>query len=579
MSSSDNSTGAPSQASPTGAAAAEPGQPQAAQEEGRSLSPADTAPQASRAQAPSGPVFELPAAASPRIQALIEREVPFPDLSRKMTSEERWRLWRQKRFEMKSRVTLWSIITLVPRRLWGLWTGLTQPGLFVVTFIAMVALGTAGMYAVPFFVRGAPLTLLDAVFMMTSAVSLTGLSPMDISSRLTFWGQLWLLLFIQIGGLGVLTFSTQLICAIGQKLSSRGGEVLASSLFASSAGQDIRQTIRRVLHFSLAVEGAAALLLWPFLVDKLSLKEIAAGLWRALFLAVVSFCNSSYTLFPDSLGSLSENPFVLLVVTTLVVLGGAGFLVMEELRRWRQDRKRLKGSQSRLSLNALIVVMASPLLFVGGTALFLLFEWSGALGQMGPLDSVMNAWTLSVMTRSAGMSTIDPWALSNSSLFLSVVLMFIGGASGSMAGGIKLTTFAVLAGQAISGIRGQRYVSLFGRSIPDQVLERAGTIALIAFALISSSVFLLGFGQSGAVTLDTGRQDFLPVLFESVSALSNTGLSLGYTPSLTPFSKVVVIILMFIGRVGMLAFFSAISLREKSGDGSFRPAVENVFLG
>ncbi|GEM_PF-113287 len=576
MSSSDNSTGETPQAPAEGAAGtSETGAALPSSEVNPAASSADSAPRASR----SGPVFDLPASESPRIQALIDREVSFPEISRRMTSEERWRLWRQKRFELKKRVTLWSIITLVPRRLWGLWTGLTQPGLFVVSFVAMVALGTAGLYSLPFLVKGEQLSLLDSIFMMTSAVSLTGLSPMDISSRLTFFGQLWLLLFIQIGGLGVLTFSTQLICAIGQKLSARGGEVLATSLFASSAGQDIRQTIRRVLRFSLVVEGAAAVLLWPFLVDKFSFREIAAGLWKAVFLAVVSFCNSSYTLFPDSLDSLSENPFVLLVVTTLVVLGGAGFLVMEEVRRWRQDRKRQRGSQSRLSLNALIVLMASPLLFAGGTVLFLIFEWSGAMAQMGPVDSVMNAWTLSVMARSAGMSAIDPWELSNSSLFLSVVLMFIGGASGSMAGGIKLTTFAVLVGQMLSGIRGQRYVSLFGRAIPDQVLERAGTIALIAFALISSSVFLLGFSQSGTVTLDTGRQDFLPVLFESVSALSNTGLSLNYTPSLTSFSKVVIITLMFIGRVGMLAFFSAISLREQSGDGSFRPAEENVFLG
>ena len=202
------------------------------------------------------------------------------------------------------------------------------------------------------------------------------------------------------------------------------------------------------------------------------------------------------------------------------------------------------------------------------------------LARFGVADKLMNAFVMSAMARTAGFATVDYALVSNETAYLTILLMFIGGSPGSTASGIKTTTFAVLVAQAVARVRGRRYVSLFQRAIPDSIVQRATSSVLIAFVLLSLVLFILSFTESGCGgDLSASRENFLPLLFETVSALSTVGLSLGFICPLSEAGQVVLIILMFIGRVGLLAFFSSISLRDDASLGSFRPAQENVFIG
>ena len=194
--------------------------------------------------------------------------------------------------------------------------------------------------------------------------------------------------------------------------------------------------------------------------------------------------------------------------------------------------------------------------------------------------TLLPAFAMSAMSRTAGFATINYGLVSNETAYLTILLMFIGGSPGSTASGIKTTTFAVLVAQAVARIRGRRYVSLFDRAIPDSIVQRAASIVLIAFFILSAVVFILGFTEQGCGDdLTASRQNFLPLLFETVSALSTVGLSLGLTCPLSTAGECVLIVLMFIGRVGLLAFFSTLSLRGNASLARYRPAQENIFIG
>ncbi len=461
-------------------------------------------------------------------------------------------------------------------RLW--WHSLSLPGLFVASFALLIALGTAGLLALPGLYVERRISFFEALFTMAHSVCLTGLTVFDITTEFTFWGQLWILLFIQLGGLGFFTFSSLIIGALGRRLSLRSELLTSTSLEGRTRNKGVTDLARNVARFALLLEGMGTAVLWPQLIERWDAQGVLDALWNALFLSITAFCNAGLTLYSNSLSTFAERPFVLLPLCLLAILGGFGFLAFEELMRWWKSGA--FRSHQRFSTHTLTVSVTTAGLLVIGFAFFLLFEWSGVLSRFSAVDKLMNAFAMSAMSRTAGFATVNYALVSNETAYLTILLMFIGGSPGSTASGIKTTTFAVLVAQAVARVRGRRYVSLFDRTIPDAIVQRAASIVLIAFFILSAVLFILSFTETGCgADLAAARQNFLPLLFETVSALSTVGLSLGLTCPLSTAGQAILLVLMFIGRVGLLAFFSTISLRNNSSPSGFRPAQENVFIG
>lgn len=474
---------------------------------------------------------------------------------------------------------------LIPARLapwlrWLLvWRRMSAPALMILSFAFLIAVGTAGLLLVDGFHAGRKLGLIDAWFTMTSAVCVTGLTVVDTGSQFTFAGQVWILLFIQLGGIGIITLGTMIIGAMGARLSLRS-EMLTMMPTRRGDRPEVWQIAQRVLNFSLAVEGIGAVLLFALWIFE---HPVDKALWLALFHSVSAYCNAGFSLFPDSL--MGERNLVLLVVSLLVIVGGVGYLAFEELARWwKHTRARrtgvrihMRGGHRLSSHTWAVVVMTSTLLFVGWV-LLAVFEWHGVLDDMSIGDRLVNSWFMAVTPRTAGFNSIDYAAVGNDSAALTIMLMFVGGSPGSTAGGIKTTTIAVLVALGLSRIRGLKFVGLKQRAIPEGTIERTVGIILLALFVLTIAFFSLNAIQSIGLTSAASRDVFLPVAFEAVSAFSTTGLSMNFTPQLRPSSEILVIWLMFVGRVGLLSFFAAATLR-RAHLANMRPAQEDVMVG
>jgi trk system potassium uptake protein TrkH len=466
---------------------------------------------------------------------------------------------------------------------WSLfWHRLTPPVFFLASFVLLIALGTLGLMAIPGLQAGPKLGFVDSVFTVTSAVCVTGLVVTDTATHFTMAGQAWLLLCMQLGGIGLITLTTLLIGALGKRLSLRS-EMLA---VAPTRGQDkpeVWQVAAGVAKFSLAIEGIGMVLLFVIWLPRFPVGEAA---WHAVFHAISAYCNAGFTTFSDSLISLHDSPLTLIVISFLVILGGLGYLTYEELVRWWKSaqarrtgaRIRFQGTRRLSSHTWAVVVMTASLLMIGWV-LFSVFEWEDTLGKMSLGDKIANAWFMSVTPRSGGFNTVDYGAIGNDSATLTMMLMFVGGSPGSMAGGIKTTTVAVLIALGMSRFRGRRFVGLKDRAIPQGTIERTIGIILLFMAVLIVSFFIVSAIQAAGLEATHTRGQFLPIAFETLSAFSTTGLSMNFTPELHAPSKLVLIALMFVGRVGLFSFFTAVILRRSAAPAYLRPAQEDVIVG
>lgn len=417
---------------------------------------------------------------------------------------------------------------------------------------------------------GAPLSWLDALFTATSAVCVTGLIVVDTATHFTLLGQAFILLLIQLGGLGILTFTTLIIVALGRRLSLHHEAVTANTA-EIAPDIDFRQLVRNVVLFTFLFEAAGAVVLFAAWVPRFSL---GAAAWHALFQAISAFCNAGFSTFNDSLMGFQGAPVTLTVIMTLVVLGGLGFLTLEELHlRWRKRRD----APPRLSLHSRLALVVTALLLIGGWLAFSVLEWNNTLGDLAAWQKVLNGLFMSVTARTAGFNTVDYSATAESSNFLTILLMSIGGSPGSTAGGIKTTTVAVIALLAYSRLRGHQITSVQHRSIPEETVQRAVGLFVVGFIVVTGAI--LFFAMVQLEPGGGGGGDFLVYMFEAVSAFNTVGLSMGGTGDLTESGKVVTILLMYVGRVGPLTFASAIALRRPTTSGEFRYAYEDVIIG
>jgi trk system potassium uptake protein len=456
---------------------------------------------------------------------------------------------------------------------------MSAPMLLLVSFALLIVVGVAGLFAIPGLHAGPRLGLIDALFTMTSAVCVTGLVVVDTATHFTFAGQLWILLFIQLGGIGMITLGTLIIGAIGARLSLRS-EMLTMMPTRHGDRPEVWEIALNVIRFSLIAEAAGALLLFAIWLPEHAVHE---ALWHAVFHAISAYCNAGFSTFSDSL--VGQRNVVLVIVSLLVILGGVGYLTFEELVRWWRHararragiRLRMRGAH-RLSSHTWAVIVMTLVLLVGGWILFALFEWNGVLADFSLADKLANAWFMSVMPRTAGFNAIDYGQVGNDTAALTIMFMFVGGSPGSTAGGVKTTTIAVLLALGLSRIRGLRYVRLKERAVPEGTIERTGGIILLALFVLTIAFFLVNAIQSIGLSSEASREVFLPVTFELVSAFGTTGLSMGYTPMLHWASELVLVWLMFVGRVGLLSFFAAAILR-RGHIAKVRPAQEDVMVG
>jgi trk system potassium uptake protein TrkH len=450
------------------------------------------------------------------------------------------------------------------------WRRRTPPQLLAGSFLLLIAVGTIGLKTLPgVLAPSAQLSWLDAVFTATSAVCTTGLIVVDTATAFTPLGQAWILLLIQCGGIGILTFTTLAITALGgrpswrQQMSAVGNpmEIGYHRIHAS-------KLTRHVVLFTLLFESIGALLLYMRWAPQMGWIEAA---WPALFHAVSAFCNAGFSTFPDNMMPFRHDAWTLLVICGLVISGGLGFLTWEELYLYWQRRHTV--SRFILSLHSRLVLTTSAALLILPTPLIVWLEYNTTLAELSWSDKWLNAFFICVNTRTCGFNTVDHGQGGDAANYLLILLMSVGGSPGSMAGGMKTTTLALLLVLAWSRFKGWETTSVWGRSLRKQTTDRAIGLFVIGFCIVTAGIFLLSLTEP-----QSSHNGFLHRMFEAVSAFNLVGLSMGLTPHLSATGRWVIIALMYLGRVGPLAVAAALAVQARA-PGKFRYAYEEVVVG
>ncbi|ROQ18736.1 TrkH family potassium uptake protein [Gallaecimonas pentaromativorans] len=399
-------------------------------------------------------------------------------------------------------------------------------------FFVLILLGAA-LLLLPWS-RVGPLSVGDALFTATSAVTVTGLGVVDTATHFTYLGQGILLLLIQLGGLGFMTFGVLVLLLLAGRVSFSHQFLVKESLNQTQLS-DVMRLVRHLARFVLIAEGLGIVLLALCWVPQMGWHK---GLWHALFYTISAFNNAGFALSSDSLSQYVDSGPVNLIITALFMTGGIGFAVVSELAQ--------KRSYNRLSLHSRVMLLGTLMLALGGMALFLLIEWHNpaTLGHLSTGGKLWAAWFQSVTARTAGFNTIDMSAMTPAAVMLFLLLMLIGAGPGSTASGIKVTTFAVLLAATRAFLLRRPQTKLLNRAVPAVSVFKALAVTLLSLMLIFLAVFVLAISDHD--------KPFLDLCFEVVSAFGTVGLTRGITPELSATGKAVIMVMMFLGRVGPL---------------------------
>jgi trk system potassium uptake protein TrkH len=428
-------------------------------------------------------------------------------------------------------------------------------------FLLAIAIGTLLLSLPIATADGSRAPFLTALFTATSAVAVTGLVVVDTGTYWSPFGQVAILLMFQIGGLGIMTAATLFGIIAGRGFGLH--ERLATQVERGRLERgDALSVLKLVVGVTLAVEAVTALALT---VRMAAVYDMSPGmaLWNGVFHAISAFNNAGFSTHADSVMGYQSDPLILIPIMAAITLGAIGFPVMQDLRDKRLDWR-------RWSLHSKVTVFGSAGLLVLGFVTILAMEWNNAatLGPMGLGGKVLNAAFHSVMPRTAGFNSLDVGAFRESTLMVNYLLMFIGGGSAGTAGGIKVTTFVVLFAIVLSEVLGRRDVGLFGRRFGHEVERQALTVTVIAAALVfAATTYIVSIT---ALPLNE-------VLFECISAFATVGMSTGITADLPPSAQVVIVLLMFIGRVGTITFATALAIG--SSPQLYRYPKENLIVG
>ncbi|MDP6715344.1 MAG: potassium transporter TrkG [SAR202 cluster bacterium] len=435
-----------------------------------------------------------------------------------------------------------------------------SPLIIVLIFAILVAIST-GLLLLPFTHHGAGMTpFMDALFTATSAVTVTGLVIQETSTYWTPAGQIVLMGIIFVGGLGFMTLATFLLVLVGQRVTLRQRLLIRESLGANQLGGLVRMTVGIVLvAIGIQVVGFVALAIRFWFIY-----PPGEALWQAAFHAVSGFNNAGFIALKEEAGleAFQADGAVIGIFAALIFLGAISYGVIIDMVQHRKFKL--------FGLNTKLVLTFYPIMLLLGMGLFLLFEYTNpaTLGAL-PVSQKLTTSMFEAVNITAGFSTIDYAEAEQQTGFIMSGLMFVGGASASVAGGIKINTLAVVIVAISSTIQGRAHASAYGREIPDEQVRRALTVGSISLGMLFLVVLLL--------TLSNTTFDFLSLIFESVSAFSTVGLSTGITPDLSQWGHIVLVVAMFVGRIG--PFTLVIALAQKAEGGRYRFAEEHVTIG
>lgn len=407
------------------------------------------------------------------------------------------------------------------------------------------------------------LTFLDALFTATSATCVTGLVVVDTGSFFTLFGQSVIMLLIQLGGLGIMTY-TSVIFYLWHKRVSLTDRLAVGQALLQDPSFRLGHFLIQVVLACVIIEGIGFILLY--------LAVPGFDLFAALFHSVSAFCNAGFALQQDSLMAWKGIWTVNLIFMALIILGGLGFSILVELYVSGKNLLR-KNKTSSLTWHAKVIIQTSFWLIAGGAVLIFCFE----LHPQGSSITGLSALFQSVTARTAGFNTINIEQISNVSLLVIVVLMFIGGSPGSTAGGVKTTTFRALLGFVLSSIKGRRQSVVAGLAINRESINKALTLVIFALGLVLTAIIILTYTESAHLSQPQDRGLFLEIVFEAVSAFATVGLSSGVTDKLSEPGKAIIIVLMFIGRLGPILFLSVLQTLQRPEHFSWPES--NIMIG
>jgi trk system potassium uptake protein TrkH len=412
----------------------------------------------------------------------------------------------------------------------------------------MVAVGTI-LLMMPFSTsNGTWNNFIVALFTSTSAVCVTGLSVVDPGTYFSFWGQFFIALLAQIGGLGYMTTTTFLILLIGRKFDLRHKIAIQQALDRPGMSGS-NQVIRSIIAITLIFEITGTFLLLPAFVPKYGWSQ---GLWLAIFHSVNAWNNAGFSLFKDNLIGYQSSALVAFTITALIIFGGIGYQVIMEMYLWLRDRFINKSRNIIFSLDFKVATMTTVVLLLLGTVLFFGIEIRNpqTFGNLTFRDQLLAAWFQSVTPRTAGFNTIDIGKMTNAGLFLTIAFMFIGASPGGTGGGMKTTTLRVLTSCTKTILQGKEEVLLYERKIATSLILKAVGVFVGSITTVIISTIL--------ISITDPELDFIQILFEVVSAFATVGLSTGITGNVSIVAKLILIVTMYIGRVGVLVLMSAL---------------------
>lgn len=412
-------------------------------------------------------------------------------------------------------------------------------------FLLLILVG-ATLLSLPISSKNGEYTnFLDAMFTSTSAVCVTGLITLNTSTHWSIFGQTVIMTLIEIGGLGFMSFAVLISLILGKKITLRERLVMQEAMNTYSI-QGLVKMVKYVLAFTVSVQFFGALLLSTQFVPEYGASK---GAFYSIFHSISAFCNAGFDLFGTSLVNFSDNSVVILVISTLIIIGGLGFTVLLEIYEFKGMKK--------LSLHSKLVLIATGILIFGGAILMLLFEYKNpdTIGAMNIKDKLLNSFFASVSPRTAGFNSVSTSDMTLASKFLTIILMLIGGSPGSTAGGLKTVTCSILVLTVISVIKGREDTEVFGRRFTKEIVYKAFTIVFIGLSLVIGVTMILSYTEVGA--------SFIDLLYESASALGTVGLTLGLTPELSSIGKILIMIMMYLGRVGPLTVMLALTRKKK----------------
>lgn len=439
----------------------------------------------------------------------------------------------------------------------------------IISFLGIIMLGTI-LLMLPQSVNGERLSFIDSLFTATSATCVTGLIVVDTGAKFTHFGQLVILMLIQLGGLGIMTFSTFFVFLVLGKFSLSDREVIQETLTQSPI-KNIAGLLKTIFSFTIFIEICGAVLLTFIFSERMPFFK---ALYYGIFHSISAFCNAGFSLFRNSFINYQGDIRINFILIFLIILGGIGFIVLTEVKRIILSKK--KYNKNLFSFHSKVVITITAILIFSGFLVIFLFENNNMLNHQPVKNKLLISLFQSVTCRTAGFNTVDISLLTNSTLFFMIMLMFIGASPGSCGGGIKTTTAGVIVSMLIARFQNRNDVNIAYRCIPQDVVSRAISVTFFSAVIIALSTILLMTVELGGISHQISRGFFLEALFEVISAFGTVGLSTGLTPNLSLFGKMIIILTMFVGRLGPLTIALAIGKKESP---RFRYAQEKVLIG